>query len=252
MVAEFRPRQKARTMSQAADYHSLPRLDCEVIRFAPFAILVLDEQNVVEIANAEAVRILAGSLELTEIVGSAVDTILPGVDFSQVGCKSLFRIVAEGTQFALELQCVKVDQHGRCRMIVYVSEFGGNRQREILLEKEASTDELSGLANRRKFQRTMESNQHLRLSLALVDIDQFKLINDNHGHPVGDDVIQLIGNLLQETFSDNAILVSRMSGDEFSVLFETVDAQLIVDALRDCCGRIDRSGVWIPEFESKN
>lgn len=213
------------------DTRILTPLDNEAIRFAPFAILVFDQRNIVEIANSEALRMLADSSDLTEVVGRSLEYIFPGVDFSSVGSESLHRIAAEGKHYLLELQCVKIDKEGYDRTIVYLSQPGGQRQRELLLEKEASTDELSGLANRRAFQRTMESNQHRALSLAIVDIDRFKAVNDDHGHLAGDDVIQRVSGLLRESFSDNSILVSRMGGDEFSVLFETKDASLIVEAL---------------------
>jgi len=227
-------------MSQAASQF-LSRVDNEVIRFAPFAIMVFDEHDVVGTANSEAVRILASSSDLTEIVGNSVGSIFPDVDFSSVNKDSLTLIATEAKHFALELQCVKVEQEGCWRTIVYLSQFGGRRQRELLLEKEACTDELSGLANRRAFQRTMESNHHRALSLAIVDIDRFKSVNDGHGHPAGDDVIRLVSDLLQESFGEHAILISRMGGDEFSILFETIDAGLIVEVLNEYRGAIDRS-----------
>lgn len=219
----------------------LSQVGSEVIRFAPFAILVFNVQDVVEIANAEALRILAAGSGQTEIVGQSLDSLFPDIDFSNVGQGELLRVRTKPKHVELELQCVRVEQDGCFRTIVYLCQFGGRRQREIILEKEACTDELSGLANRRAFQRTMESNQHKALSLAIVDIDQFKMVNDAHGHPAGDEVIQLVSRQLQESFSDNAILISRMGGDEFSILFETVDSELIVEALKDYCERIQRS-----------
>lgn len=227
-------------MSQAAS-QILSRADNEVIRFAPFAILVLDEHDVIETANAEAVRILASSSNLTEIIGHSAGTIFPGVDFSSVSGDALTLIAAEAKHFALELQCVKVERESCRKTIVYLRQSDGRRQRELLLEKEACTDELSGLANRRAFQRTMESNHHRALSLAIVDIDEFKSINDGHGHPAGDDTIRLVSGLLQESFGDNAILISRMGGDEFSILFETIDPGLIVKALNEYREAIERS-----------
>ena len=221
--------------------HLLSRIDNEVIRFAPFAVLVFDEDDVVEIANPEALRILEGCSGLTEVVGIAVGAVFPGVDFSKVGPDSLFQISAQGKHFAIELQCVEIRQEDCRKTIVYLSQAGGCRQRELLLEKEASTDELSGLANRRAFQRTMESNQHRTLSLAIVDIDEFKLVNDRHGHTAGDDVIQLVSSQLQQSFNDNAILITRMGGDEFSILFETIDVELIVESLNEFREKIDSS-----------
>lgn len=229
-------------MSQAVS-KILNRIDNEIVRFAPFAVLVVDDQQIVQVANAKAQQILAvpaGEHPVPHsdphadpfvLVGHRITDTFPNLDLSTVGFDDLASLTTNERTPALELQCIKVVQDGREWTIVYVNPTGPQRQRERLLEKEACTDPLSGLANRRAFQRAMENNQHRKLSLAIVDIDRFKTINDLHGHVIGDDVIQSISRELRLAFEESAVLVSRMGGDEFGILFETEDSDLILESL---------------------
>ena len=87
------------------------------------------------------------------------------------------------------------------------------------LHRLAMVDDLTGLHTRREFDRAAEVllAAGTPFSLVLVDIDRFKLINDAHGHPVGDDVLVRTANQLRSSFRAGA-LVARLGGDEFAVL----------------------------------
>lgn len=91
------------------------------------------------------------------------------------------------------------------------------------LEELASTDDLSGLCNRRRFMElaTREIDRSRRygrpLSLIMLDVDHFKSVNDNHGHQCGDDVIKSIGDMLRRELRDQDIS-SRIGGEEFAIL----------------------------------
>jgi len=88
---------------------------------------------------------------------------------------------------------------------------------------EALTDSLTGLANRRKFDRELarrfgQWKQHgTPLSLVLVDIDHFKELNDRHGHVAGDAVLHQVGQVLLESVRAND-LVARYGGEEFGMI----------------------------------
>ncbi len=90
-------------------------------------------------------------------------------------------------------------------------------------EEAAFTDHLTGLANRRRFERQLERevNRTLRLghpfSLLMLDIDNFKRVNDNFGHDVGDEAIRLLGRVLREE-TRGIDLAARIGGEEFAVL----------------------------------
>lgn len=94
--------------------------------------------------------------------------------------------------------------------------------------KEADTDPLTGLPNRGSLDRRLaEAIKTARannapLSVAICDIDKFKLVNDTHGHLVGDEVIKFVASSLGKKNSDG-LFVARFGGEEFVMLFEGMD-----------------------------
>jgi len=92
------------------------------------------------------------------------------------------------------------------------------------LEELASLDGLTGLANRRGFDRELESRwqnaaeQCRPLALLMVDIDHFKLFNDRYGHVRGDTCLSAVGETLSLVALHEAVLVARYGGEEFAVL----------------------------------
>ncbi len=88
---------------------------------------------------------------------------------------------------------------------------------------EARTDALTGLKNRRAFneelnrQFAQRQRQGIVFSLLLIDLDQFRQVNDTHGHPAGDLVLQTVADLLTKTLREMD-LVYRYGGDEFAVI----------------------------------
>jgi diguanylate cyclase (GGDEF)-like protein len=92
------------------------------------------------------------------------------------------------------------------------------------LSKKAQTDQLTGLLNKKSFEdfvsaalETEEENHGF--ALILMDVDNFKGINDSLGHAVGDEVLAGVGKLLRESFRECDI-VGRIGGDEFCVLMK--------------------------------
>lgn len=98
------------------------------------------------------------------------------------------------------------------------------------LQRLSSLDGLTGLANRRQFDTTLDVEWQrairtgLPLSLIFADIDFFKRYNDHYGHQCGDDCLRKVATALQETIHRPADLVSRYGGEEFvMILPETTD-----------------------------
>lgn len=97
-------------------------------------------------------------------------------------------------------------------------------------EEAAFTDHLTGLANRRRFERQLEREvgRTMRFghpfSLLMIDIDNFKNLNDSFGHDAGDDAIRRISKVLREG-TRGIDLAARIGGEEFAVLLvETTQA----------------------------
>jgi diguanylate cyclase (GGDEF)-like protein len=96
------------------------------------------------------------------------------------------------------------------------------------LERLAMRDELTGLANRRRFKHELRSALAVgKPYVALLDLDGFKRVNDDLGHSVGDRLLELLADRLGDAVRGDA-LVARMGGDEFAVLIPDADRPLAV------------------------
>jgi diguanylate cyclase len=94
----------------------------------------------------------------------------------------------------------------------------------VASQQEASLDPLTGVANRRLFDRTLVAfmkDHSRRFALVLVDVDNFKHINDRHGHEAGDRVLQMIAHTFATSVRSED-MVARLGGDEFALLLENV------------------------------
>lgn len=108
-------------------------------------------------------------------------------------------------------------------------------------------DSLTGLYNRRFFKKQLGNLRRLHLrhqvpfSLVLLDIDNFKQLNDTHGHLKGDEALELIAESIQDTIR-NEDYVCRIGGEEFAILLpmtEAEDALQAADRVRNDIQNID-------------
>ena len=115
------------------------------------------------------------------------------------------------------------------------------RDLEERLRHEASLDPLTGIYNRgrfetrfkEEFERSRRTDE--RFMVLFVDVDDFKLVNDTHGHRTGDEALQLVADVLQSC-SRRIDVVARHGGDEFLVMLPGAslpEAQRFFDRLRD-------------------
>ncbi len=99
---------------------------------------------------------------------------------------------------------------------------------ELELRRLALTDHLTGAVSRRNFymemSKALHRYQHMGTSAALVmmDLDRFKLVNDTHGHPVGDQVLKAATERLRSKLRP-ADVMGRLGGEEFGLLLQEID-----------------------------
>ncbi len=132
---------------------------------------------------------------------------------------------------------------GGAHEIRYLSEtynkvYGLNQEQAERLSYEASHDKLTGLNNRNSFDLVMETIKARDFALLLIDVDRFKLVNDNRGHAVGDQALCEVGRVLRKSFR-NKDFVFRIGGDEFAVIIQNVSPAL-KDMIRNKIEMINR------------
>ena len=122
------------------------------------------------------------------------------------------------------------------------------------LQVQATTDTLTGLANRRKItellreeiKELMENNKK-NFIIIMMDIDHFKKVNDNYGHPMGDQVIKKVSNQMQNKIGSEGI-VGRFGGEEFLTILYNDDINFVGKLSNEIREEIEKKKI---EFEGK-
>lgn len=131
------------------------------------------------------------------------------------------------TDVWLEANFRRADQGGGLRMVAVLRDISVRRQMEDELQKLtdklarlATTDALSGLANRRAFDDFLDAQfaRHERTAMLLIDIDNFKAFNDTLGHQAGDRCIGAVARVIADATRDTGTLGARYGGEEFAVV----------------------------------
>ncbi|MBB6050592.1 sensor domain-containing protein [Armatimonas rosea] len=148
-------------------------------------------------------------------------------------CLSEYRIrLASGElRWMRDQMELTVESANRWRMSGFTIDITQEKQDQERLHYQAHHDMLTGLPNRLAFQETLEQwrQSEQGASLMILDLDNFKHINDNVGHPVGDAVLIEVARRLERCVHDG--LVARLGGDEFTIVlpgmppFEALQAQ---------------------------
>lgn len=104
--------------------------------------------------------------------------------------------------------------------VIALRDITARKASENKLASKAFTDDLTGLSNRlgfRKMLRAFVENLSHPASLAIIDVDGFKAINDSHGHAVGDAVLAEIARRMKQSMREEDF-IARIGGDEFAIL----------------------------------
>ena len=137
----------------------------------------------------------------------------------------------------------------RVGTVVTLRDVSRRKAKEVAILSKAQTDDLTGLVNRsgfRKHQRAFLADRSRPTTLALVDVDNFKSINDRYGHAIGDAVLSEIAKRLKIATRAEDV-VCRLGGDEFALLL-----RCDVDTAQKICERMVASIRETPVFNDGN
>lgn len=135
----------------------------------------------------------------------------------------------DGSIFPIERSLASFRFNGQWWAAGTIRDISERKDAERRLRELATTDALTGLANRRHFYELLENELHrverygLNMALIMFDVDHFKKINDTKGHDAGDDVLRALSALAREVFREVDV-VGRVGGEEFCVMLPETDA----------------------------
>ena len=125
------------------------------------------------------------------------------------------------------------------------------------LRRMATRDQLTGLLNRREFERVLtEEDERVRrfkhtLAIVMADIDHFKAVNDTHGHPAGDVVLREVARRLADEVRtvDRAF---RFGGEEIALLLVQTDRAGALDVAKRACRAVERDPIMVSDTLALN
>lgn len=122
----------------------------------------------------------------------------------------------DGTYIWCRLDIITIGAKRERRLVIKVTDISGEKKKEMALVRKAERDNLSGLLNRGAFKEQVQEyiQQSQGGCLFLIDLDNFKDINDKYGHLAGDESIRKVGEVLKTCFRAKDI-IGRYGGDEF-------------------------------------
>lgn len=222
------------------------------------AVITTDSRGIIEYMNPVAEALTGWSLAqargepVTRVFTVIHETTREPVETSAERCldedrpmeltSHLTLVRRDGLEFAIDESASPLrDRDGRLTGVVMVfRDATPQRQMTRQLSHQAAHDPLTGLINRREFERRLArvvaSAQESGTShgLCYLDLDRFKTVNDSCGHVAGDALLRQLGRVLRSELRTRDTL-ARLGGDEFAVLLEHCDleqARRIADALR--------------------
>ncbi|UJF21644.1 sensor domain-containing diguanylate cyclase [Shewanella sp. OMA3-2] len=253
VIAPKTPQVIEHTLDQANQLSSLNFLMNAISE----AIFVVNDEGVIEMINQHAAKLFGAPKELligqkwTNFVNSAYqeeyqdlfvhwrETFTP---FNH-GPKEIVlqRVDSSLVDADLSLSCLPVGEHAKPLIIGVMHNLTSHKEKFAELTRLANTDKLTNLANRHAFDEALEnawddSRQHQHpLSLILIDIDFFKIFNDNYGHINGDKCLQKVAQAIAAAMPNRDCLAARFGGEEFTVIlpnFSQAQAQRVAEKIQ--------------------
>lgn len=114
------------------------------------------------------------------------------------------------------------------------------------LDYNSTHDLLTGLYNRRFLYDKLKKSDNCKISVAILDIDHFKRINDSFGHDKGDEILVSVSGIISENTDGSSQIAVRWGGEEFVMYCSDNDTENLYNKVRDICSKISES-VILPD-----
>ena len=238
LLEQQRNRRALQALSQ--ELESARAFNASVLANVAEGILVVDEQGVISFANPAICSLLNATVEqlcgtrvLDYIQEPQVAGWLDSGFYKHYRRADTYRVhdavlrTTEGRQLPVALSCAALPAEQKA-MVLTVLDMSVVRDLYQQLEKQAVTDALTGLLNRRGFYQAVEGmlgrNDQVGKCLVVLymDLDGFKQINDALGHDAGDEILLWVAEQLKESMRPYDVL-ARIGGDEFTVVIDGLD-----------------------------
>jgi diguanylate cyclase (GGDEF)-like protein/PAS domain S-box-containing protein len=218
------------------------------------AIVCMDAQGVVRMANAAAGKLLQAEGDMLR--GAPIVRFIPQLDRSLPLVMSALRELdvrtAAGELLPVELSISRVHGHDDELFTAIMRDIRERRAQQRRLEHEATHDSLTTLPNRAALFAHLEAmlataTADCPASLLMLDLCRFKEVNDTLGHPVGDFVLTEVARRFRQAVGAEG-LVARIGGDEFTVALApgSTSAEALCARLHECLAApIDADGIAI-------
>lgn len=200
---------------------------------APDAVLAVDDSGEIILVNMQAEVLLGYGRQ--ELWGRPLEGLLAEPDGSitrrSAGPHSVELLAKrrDGQNVPVEVSLAPVTIDKRPYTIAILRDLTERRRLEENLHYLSTHDSLTGLANRFAFDEALhrldERGPH-PVGVLMVDLDELKRVNDEHGHAAGDAMLRRVADVLRSTFRADDV-VARIGGDEFAVLTSGRDAQSV-------------------------
>lgn len=219
----------------------------KMINFINEAIVVFSSTGSIEIVNSQAATLIGG--KRMELLG---ENILEFISDNNLSLKKQIVARANGGSVTLashpqEITLIRldgssvavdisisdfspIDAEGRQLYLSVLHDLTTHKAEFGLLKERATTDHLTGLANRHHFDDVLDQQwarakrENAPLSLILLDVDYFKQINDTYGHLAGDRCLQRIGETIKLGLPHRDALAARYGGEEFALILPGCNA----------------------------
>lgn len=203
-----------------------------VVDAAYDAIITVDQQHRITLFNRAAESLFG--YEQAEMIDQPLEILIPEAhrdrhqeyvrQFARSPVKSrqmdernlIYGQHRDGSKIPVEIAISKISVNGLVEFTAVIRDITDRVHLMDILQRQAATDELTGLPNRREFTEVVERMMHSQraLSLLILDVDHFKAVNDTHGHDVGDEVLRALAKVGGATVRHLDIF-ARLGGEEF-------------------------------------